>query len=81
MADQDDVWRPDKLALLLARIGNAQLIYSDARVVARTGELISETWWNRRRNNHSDLLSLLVANSVTGAASLLRRELLDVVLP
>ncbi len=58
-----------------------QLIYSDARVVARDGELISDTWWNRRRNNHSDLLSLLVANAVTGAASLLRRDLLDVALP
>ena len=45
------------------------------------GRLISETWWDRRRNNHSDLLSLLVANSVTGAASLLRRELLDYALP
>jgi glycosyltransferase involved in cell wall biosynthesis len=81
MADQDDDWRPDKLAVLLARIGDAQLAYSDARVVSREGEVISETWWNHRRNNHSDLLSLLVANAVTGAASLIRRELLDYALP
>jgi glycosyltransferase involved in cell wall biosynthesis len=81
MADQDDEWRPGKLAALLEHIGDAQLIYSDARVVSRDRELISETWWNRRRNNHTDLLSLLVANSVTGAASLLRRELLDYALP
>lgn len=81
MADQDDDWRPDKLVRLLAEIGDAQLIYSDARVVTRDGELISETWWNRRRNNHSDLLSLLVANAVTGAASLFRRGLLDYALP
>ncbi len=32
-------------------------------------------------NNHADLLSLLVANAVTGAASLFRRELLDDALP
>jgi glycosyltransferase involved in cell wall biosynthesis len=81
MADQDDDWRPDKLAVLLARIGDAQLAYSDARVVSRQGEVISDTWWNHRRNNHSDLLSLLVANAVTGAASLMRRELLDYALP
>ncbi len=43
--------------------------------------MIADTWWDRRRNNHTDLLSLLVANSVTGAASLLRRELLDDALP
>ncbi|MGH2866693.1 MAG: glycosyltransferase [Solirubrobacteraceae bacterium] len=81
MSDQDDFWHPDKLETLLAAIGDAQLVYSDARVVTREGEEISATWWNTRRNNHDDLLSLLVANAVTGAASLVRREVLDLALP
>lgn len=81
MSDQDDAWHEDKLATLLSEIGEARLIYSDARVVSRTGELISETWWSRRRNNHSDLLSLLVANAITGAASLFPRALLEDALP
>jgi glycosyltransferase involved in cell wall biosynthesis len=81
MADQDDRWYPEKLATLLAQIGDAQLVYSDARIVDRAGNLTSETYWAQRRNNHSDLLSLLVANAVTGAASLLRRDLLAYVLP
>jgi hypothetical protein len=81
MADQDDVWHADKLAALLNGIGDARLAYSDARVVSRDGKLISETWWSRRRNNHSSILSLLVANAVTGAASLMRRDLLDDALP
>ena len=33
-------------------------------------------YWSQRRNNHSDIASLLVANAITGAASLFRRELL-----
>ena len=41
----------------------------------------SETFWQGRRNNYTSLASLLLANTVTGAATLLRRELLDVVLP
>jgi glycosyltransferase involved in cell wall biosynthesis len=81
LADQDDRWHPDKLATLVASLGAAQLVYSDARVVSRDGAVIADTWWDRRRNNHTDLLSLLVANSVTGAASLLRRELLADALP
>ena len=81
LADQDDAWHPDKLQALVAGIEGAQLVYSDARVVARDGRLIAETWWGARRNNHSDLLSLLVANAVTGAASLFRRDLLDHALP
>jgi glycosyltransferase involved in cell wall biosynthesis len=81
MADQDDVWHRAKLEALLAAIGDARLVYSDARVVARDGRAISETWWSTRDNNHSDMLSLLVANAVTGAASLFPRDLLDDALP
>jgi GT2 family glycosyltransferase len=81
LADQDDVWHPSKLETLLGALGGARLVYSDARVVDSRGRLIADTYWSRRRNNHSDLLSLLVANSVTGAASLFPRSLLDVALP
>jgi glycosyltransferase involved in cell wall biosynthesis len=81
LADQDDEWHPDKLATLLGEIGGAQLIYSDARVVDGDGRVRAETYWSTRRNNHSDLLSLLVANSVTGAASLFPASLLEDALP
>jgi glycosyltransferase involved in cell wall biosynthesis len=81
MADQDDAWYPEKLATLLAEIGDARLVYSDARIVDRAGAVVANSYWQRRRNNHTDLLSLLVANSITGAASLLRRDLLDDALP
>ena len=81
LADQDDRWHPDKLETLLAAIGDAA-----ARLQRRSRrgpgrELLSDTYWSARRNNHADLLSLLVANSVTGAASLMRRDLLDYALP
>jgi len=81
MADQDDRWYPEKLETLLAAIGGAQLAYSDARIVSRDSKPIADTYWADRRNNHSSMLSLLVANSVTGAASLLRRDVLDYALP
>ena len=81
MADQDDSWHPDKLETLLREIGGAQLVYSDARIIDRDGELISDTYWSIRRPNHENLLSLLMANSVTGAASLFRRDLLAYALP
>jgi glycosyltransferase involved in cell wall biosynthesis len=81
LADQDDRWYPEKLEALLAGIGGAQLAYSDMRIVDEEGEVVSETFWRGRRNNYTDLVSLLLANTVTGAASLFRRELLDLVLP
>ena len=81
MADQDDIWRPDKLRTLLDALGNASLVYSDARIVTPAGALVSDTYWAERRNNHTDLSSLLMANSVTGAASLFTRDVLDHALP
>src|SRR4051812_28063549 len=81
LADQDDRWYPQKLAALLAGRGDAQLVYSDMRIVDEQGAVISDTFWRGRRNNHTSLASLLLANTVTGAASLFRRELLELALP
>lgn len=81
LADQDDRWYPEKLEALLAACGEARLAYSDMRIVDEEGRVLSETFWRGRRNNHTNLASLLLNNTVTGAASLFRRELLDLVLP
>lgn len=81
LADQDDRWYPEKLAELLVACRSAQLAYSDMRIVDEAGHVVSDTFWNRRRNNHTNLASLLLANTVTGAASLFQRQLLDLVLP
>ncbi|MGB0120363.1 MAG: glycosyltransferase [Solirubrobacterales bacterium] len=81
LSDQDDRWYPDKLKVLAAELGDAQLIYSDQRLVTEDGSIISETYWDTRQNNFTNLASLLVANTVTGAASLFRRSVVDRALP
>jgi hypothetical protein len=81
LADQDDRWYPEKLAALVAGIGDARLAYSDMRIVDERGMVVSPTFWRGRRNNYDNLASLLLSNTVTGAASLFRRELLDLTLP
>ena len=79
--DQDDSWHPSKLERLLEGIGDAQLVYSDARIVSPAGDLVRPSYWTERRNNYTNFASLLLANSVTGAASLFRRDLLRDALP
>lgn len=82
LCDQDDVWRPEKIETLLAAFSDDhQLLFSDARVVDEDGLVLSETFWNKRQNNYTDLSTLMVANTVTGAASLFRASLLADVLP
>jgi hypothetical protein len=79
--DQDDVWHPDKLAVLREALGGAQLVYSDQRLVDPDGGVLRSTLWEGRRNEHGNLASLLVSNTVTGAAMLLRRSVLERALP
>lgn len=82
LSDQDDWWRPEKLSSLLESLGPGdRLAYSDMRIVDENGEVISNTYWNFRRNNYTDFASLLMANTVTGAASLFDRDLLADILP
>jgi len=81
LCDQDDVWHPDKLAVLRSALGSAMLVYSDQRLVDRAGLVLRETMWQGRANNWTSLASMLIANTVTGAAALMRREIAERALP
>jgi glycosyltransferase involved in cell wall biosynthesis len=82
LADQDDYWYPEKLQTLLAQFdANTALVYSDMRIVNERGRVISETFWKMRDNNYQDLASLLLANTITGAASMFVGKLRDQLLP
>lgn len=81
LCDQDDRWYPDKLAVLRAGLGPAWMVYSDQRLVTQDGRVLRDSLWEGRRNDWTNLASLLVANTVPGAAMLFRRELLEVALP
>ncbi len=81
LCDQDDRWHSDKLRTLRDSLGHAVLVYSDLRLVDAHGVVLRETLWKGRRNNHDNLASMLVANSVTGAATLFRRDLMEIALP
>jgi glycosyltransferase involved in cell wall biosynthesis len=81
LCDQDDRWHPEKLSVLRRSLGPATLVYSDQRLVRADGEILRPTLWQGRANNHTSLASMLVANTVTGAAALFRREVAERALP
>jgi glycosyltransferase involved in cell wall biosynthesis len=82
LADHDDAWYPEKLTTLLAAFDDeTMLAYSDMRIVDEHEQHLSDTYWVERRNNYRSFASLFLANTVTGAASMFRRELLEYLLP
>jgi len=82
MADQDDFWYADKLKSCLNLFGpDTQLVYSDMRIVTDEGEVLSDTYWVNRKNNYRDMDIILLANTVTGAASVFKSSLLEKIIP
>ncbi|MEO7197122.1 MAG: hypothetical protein ABIZ50_01475, partial [Solirubrobacterales bacterium] len=67
--------------VLREAIGGAELVYSDQRLVDRNGRVLRESLWKTRHNNQSNLASMMMANTVVGAASLFRRRVLEFALP
>ncbi len=81
LCDQDDHWYPEKLEALIGGLGDARMVFSDMRLTRADGTVIADTYWTSRRPNHDNFGSLMLGNSVTGAASLFPRGLLDEALP
>jgi glycosyltransferase involved in cell wall biosynthesis len=91
-SDQDDIWRPGKLARMsetFDQYPDAAYIFSDADMITEDGELLGYTMWDavglRRNLNHfsglGQLRLLLKHNMIAGASMALRASFREVVLP
>lgn len=92
LADQDDVWRPDKLAQLAAALAPTEVlaVFSDAEVVDAELAPLGYTMWQRVRFTPGELerlthgqgfAVLLKHHIVTGATLAFRTALRDAALP
>ena len=81
LCDQDDRWYPDKLETLRGAIRGVELAYSDLRLVDLRCGVLAESLWERRPHRRPELISLLLSNTIPGAASLFRRRVVDYALP
>lgn len=84
-ADQDDIWRTDKLSSLLwaAETSQASLIHSDLALINSSSEVIYPSVWqyeNRKPERITPNL-LLLRNTVTGCSMLFSSSLIPEVLP
>ncbi len=84
LADQDDIWLPEKLEALLNGLGNASLVYSDSFLVDETGRELSGSLIQSsgvRPVSGKNFEYFICNTCVTGCNTLFRRELLVKALP
>jgi hypothetical protein len=90
LADQDDVWHPEKLAAVESEIAHADLVFSDGKRIDPAGLPLPETLWSRFRFRESErglvarggAFDVLAAhNVVTGATMAFRSRWREAILP
>jgi glycosyltransferase involved in cell wall biosynthesis len=82
ISDQDDIWRPDKIAFLLNCIGDGLLVYSDSILIDRDGNPVGRNNLHRKRLYvGGDPRAFILVNNVSGHSVLLKRTLLDIAFP
>lgn len=92
-ADQDDVWSPEKVSILMDKMEILEgeytkdtplLAYSDLEVVDERLNVLNSSYMTKQRLSHpknEPLSRLLVENTVTGCAMLINRALLQIAHP
>jgi glycosyltransferase involved in cell wall biosynthesis len=84
LADQDDIWLPEKIDKLVNGIGEWSLIYSDASYIDENDTVFAPSikrFTEAIFFTGKPLRKLLFNNCVTGCTVLFKRELLDSALP
>lgn len=84
LCDQDDIWCAGKRAAMLAAFDadpGVLLIVSDAQVIGPDGEVLAESFMDRRGGFRGGVAATLWRNRYLGCAMAFRRGLLQVALP
>ncbi|MGK9119237.1 glycosyltransferase family 2 protein [Olivibacter sp. LS-1] len=83
ISDQDDIWLPNKIQALLETIGGNLLVHSNSVFMDESDNILPKYLFHP--NNEGILYKIdknfLFANHVTGHTCLLKRELVDKIIP
>ena len=80
LADQDDIWDEKKVGVCLAALENNDIVVTDCRVISETGEILLDSYFNRRKSGKG-FIKNFIANSYVGSCLAFKREILKIALP
>lgn len=80
LADQDDLWHPNKISILLPLLHLHDLVLSDCKIIDDDDNIINPSFYALRRSGPG-IFKNLYKNSYLGCCMAFRRSLLDKALP
>lgn len=84
LSDQDDIWLPEKISVLVEEIGENDLVCSNAVLINNDGDVISNSFKDYAKHRIIDDNSIYSASErsfITGCTALFRKTLLEKALP
>lgn len=80
LCDQDDVWLPNKVNVMIKALSNNDLVVSDCVIVDKNLNIIYPSFF-KRVSSQSGFLKNLIKNSFIGCCMAFRKEVLNYILP
>ena len=80
LADQDDIWLPNKIGSFLNLLQNNSFVYSNVRIIDTNNNVVIDNLYPLGVDK-SGLIKNLIKNSIIGATVAFRREILKKVMP
>lgn len=81
LADQDDVWKPTKVATCLAHLRRKPCVVSDAEMADDGLNMVRPSYFAAHGTRRGRLFNLFVRNGYMGCCMAFRRSVLDAALP
>ncbi len=80
LSDQDDIWQPNKVALVMGYLARHDLVISDAQVINDQLQVINESYFDLK-GSKAGLLNNLLTNNYMGCCMAFNKNILKVALP
>jgi glycosyltransferase involved in cell wall biosynthesis len=81
LADQDDVWLPNRVKLSIERLQIYNLVISDCSMINRTGEVVKQSYFNEHIHPSKNVLRTFCKSSFHGCCMAFKKELKQDIIP
>ncbi len=76
LSDQDDIWHPEKISVLMKHINGANMVYCNSELIDNAGNSMNKNMSGLKNlGSYNDCLSFLIANGVFGHAVIMHKSI------